>query len=90
MLIVIQPSHVHPEEEVSAQVITLTSPNKTNENVDTESICVITVWIRRVMVNGRNNHELQMSELGLARFLSFIFLVPRQVLCSALLLNRLM
>jgi hypothetical protein len=62
VLIVIWPSHVHLEEEVSAQVMTLFTPTKTNENVDTESICVITVWIRRVMQNGRNNHELQMSE----------------------------
>jgi len=37
------------------------------------------------MLNGRNNHELQMSELGLAKFLSFIFLVPREVLHITLL-----
>lgn len=70
---------------MSVQVTTLFTLNKTNENVDTESIGVITVWVRTVMLNGRNNHEVQMSELGLARFLSSIFLVPREVLHLTLL-----
>jgi len=67
-------------------VTTLFTLNKTNENVDTESIGVITVWVRTVRLNARNNHEVQMSELGLAKFLSFIFLVPREVLHLTVLL----
>jgi hypothetical protein len=76
------------------QVITLFTLNKTNENVETESIGVIIFWIRTVMLNGRNNHELQMSELGACKI--SVFHLP----CSkrgaafhttfALLLNRLM
>jgi len=38
------------------------------------------------MLNGSNNHEQEMSEMGLAVFLSFIFLVPREVLYLTLLL----
>jgi len=34
LLIVMWPSHVHPEEDVLPQVTTLFTPNKTNENVE--------------------------------------------------------
>jgi hypothetical protein len=50
------------------------------ENVDAETIGVITVWIRIITVNDSNRHELQMPERGLTRALSITCLVPREVL----------
>jgi len=76
------------------QVTTLFTLNKTNENVETESIGMITVWIRTVMLNGRNNHELQMSELGACKISVFHLPCSKRGAAShttsALLLNRLM